>query len=74
VTHMTGCTKRACVSHCAHAGRRVASRACEGCGVEPEGRWRRWRCVHCGKLVCAWCLGHVHLQAPLCAGEGRAQP
>jgi formylmethanofuran dehydrogenase subunit E len=35
-----------------------AERVCEDCG-EPTPT-RRFRCRDCGKLVCAWCSGHVH--------------
>lgn len=35
---------------------------CEDCGESPEdgGFKRRTKCAHCGKLVCPWCMGHVH--------------
>jgi hypothetical protein len=33
-------------------------RACEDCGESTPTR--RFRCRDCGKLVCAWCSGHVH--------------
>jgi formylmethanofuran dehydrogenase subunit E len=30
---------------------------CEDCGEETL---RRFRCAVCKKLVCSWCIGHVH--------------
>ena len=33
---------------------------CEDCGDEMEKGQRRFRCKRCNKLVCGWCLNHVH--------------
>lgn len=33
-------------------------RFCEDCGDQMTGR--RFRCLNCRLLVCAWCIGHVH--------------
>lgn len=35
-------------------------RECEDCHDELMDSERRRRCKHCGKLVCGWCLHHVH--------------
>ena len=35
-------------------------RECEGCHDEMADGERRRRCKHCGKLICGWCLNHVH--------------
>lgn len=32
----------------------------ENCGAEVPRGQQRFRCTDCGKLVCAWCIGHVH--------------
>ena len=37
--------------------KKAPSTLCEDCG---EHAGRRFRCVKCGLLVCAWCIGHVH--------------
>lgn len=39
---------------------RSTVRACEDCGDPVDPGHRRFRCVDCGKLVCSWCIGHVH--------------
>lgn len=33
---------------------------CEDCGDEMEKGQRRFRCKRCNKLICGWCLNHVH--------------
>ena len=35
-------------------------RECEDCHDEMQDSERRRRCKHCGKLICGWCLNHVH--------------
>lgn len=33
---------------------------CEECGEEIAKGNRRRRCIDCGKLVCPWCMHHIH--------------
>jgi len=41
-------------------GEQYNERWCQDCYDEIPDNQRRRRCNNCGKLVCEWCMNHVH--------------